>query len=263
MSVPFINDRLPGRMNTSSSRITRDNVAGQIVRFIAFLTLPDAEDTRRLRRMLFETILNKPDDYIRPYEEKQTLNLRKLFVLTQMSRIRGSLPIVVEAKPKEGRPAGRCYMNALNEYWETGNPPVIVLEADYVGGEYLTFLPHAVNFDRRTRKYYDTDINRRVRQFRWAFIIARPHHAIQWYNLPPDTRPQWRDTVGSYDFVMRPDIVIGQLCRETPENSTDTTTEGGIRTMVGVWREFPPDVNGEFISQMMERGMTMDEIANI
>jgi hypothetical protein len=263
MSASFVNDRLPGRMNTSSSRITRENVAGQICRFLATIQLATEDETRQFRRMLFESILNKPEGYIRPYEEKQILNVRKLFVLSQMTRIRGSLPIVVEAKPKEGRPAGRCYMNALNEFWETRNSPVIVLEADNPGGEYITFLPHAINYDRATGKYYDTDINRRVRQFRWAFIIANPHNSIQWYNLPPETRPQWRDVVGSYDFVMRPDIVIGQLCRETPDNSTETTTEGGIRTMVGVWREFPMEQTNRFITQMMERGMRMEEIANI
>jgi hypothetical protein len=33
--------------------------------------------------------------------------------------------------------------------------------------------------------------------------------------------------------------------------------------MVGVWREFPMEQTNRFITQMMERGMTMEEVANI
>jgi hypothetical protein len=61
---------------------------------------------------------------------------------------------VLTTRPKPNRFSGDCYMNAYNEWKETGNEPVIGWECSIVG-RFMSIVPHAFNVDK-DGNHYDT-----------------------------------------------------------------------------------------------------------
>jgi hypothetical protein len=57
-------------------------------------------------------------------------------------------------RPKPNRFSGDCYINAYNEWKQTGNEPVIGWEASILG-RYMSIVPHAFNVDK-DGNHYDT-----------------------------------------------------------------------------------------------------------
>jgi len=69
--------------------------------------------------------------------------------------------IKVHHRPKHNRPTKRCFRNAIDEHTQTGNRVVYVITiADTLfGHSFISYIPHGINYDEKTKTYYDTTDN--------------------------------------------------------------------------------------------------------
>jgi len=93
----------------------------------------------------------------------------------------GKKMIEIHNKPKAGRPIGDCYQNAAKEMMETGNPAIIGFIFGIVGNA-IEVTPHAFNYDKRTKTYYDTDTPRFSSSLgvRAGFTMMSPKASYLW-----------------------------------------------------------------------------------
>jgi hypothetical protein len=69
--------------------------------------------------------------------------------------------IKVHHRPKHNRPPKRCFENAIDEHKKTGNRVVyaIVIADCLFGHHFISYIPHGINYDEKTKTYYDTTDN--------------------------------------------------------------------------------------------------------
>jgi hypothetical protein len=93
----------------------------------------------------------------------------------------GKKMIDIHNKPKAGRPIGDCYQNAAKEMIETGNPAIVGFIFAAVGNA-IEVTPHAFNFNKRTKTYYDTDTPRHCDclGIRAGFTMMSPKASYLW-----------------------------------------------------------------------------------
>jgi len=89
-------------------------------------------------------------------EDIQTKNKIARFLMANTNGL-----IKVHHRPKHNRPTKRCFRNAIDEHNETGNRVVYVITiADTLfGHSFISYIPHAINYDEKTKTYYDTTDN--------------------------------------------------------------------------------------------------------
>ena len=70
-------------------------------------------------------------------------------------------PVWVESRPFHDRLPGFCYKNAAKEFKNTKNPMAIVLSLDLTTKNVAHFYLHAINYDLKTKTYYDRGMTSR------------------------------------------------------------------------------------------------------
>jgi hypothetical protein len=119
-------------------------------------------------------------------------------------------------KPKKGRYSGLCYINAYNEWKQTGNDPVIGWEATHCG-RFVSVVPHAFNRDKEGN-YYDTASNYKTKGANarpcwvrcdgdeaktWLTTFAKFYHSND-IRIMTDL-PAWTDVWGGVNVILHSD----------------------------------------------------------
>ena len=129
----------------------RETIAFAMLEAVQAINPPDVVQKNALVRMLLTG----------DYTDATEADFKKFMGTTEdymKSEAKGVSKAIVN-RPKTGRLSGMCYRNAVAEYYETKNPIVIGWEGVLVGDGYLTVMPHAFNYDKRRKCYYDTACN--------------------------------------------------------------------------------------------------------
>jgi len=105
----------------------------------------------------------------------------------------------IQNRPKPGRLSGFCYRASHEEYLATGNPMVIGWEGVVVGDSYMTIMPHAFNFDKKTKTYYDTASNyHKLDSRRAVWPLVSGNSALARIQASED----FSETYGGFVFVL-------------------------------------------------------------
>lgn len=137
--------------SVSGSYNYRETIAFSMVEAVQAINPPNVAEKNELVRMLLTG--NHTDTTEADF--KKFMGNTEEFMKAEAGGV--SKPILNRSKP--GRLSGMCYRNAIAEYYETKNPIVIGWEGVLAGDGYLTVMPHAFNYDKKRKCYYDTACN--------------------------------------------------------------------------------------------------------
>lgn len=133
----------------------KKTIAYRLLRGVSFLAEHLGEDRNKMVRFF----LNGEGDAT--CDDKTLESLFGQLEEAQKARS-GAYTKRLESRPNKTRPPRKCYNNSYKEWKQSGNRPcigweVIPLATKRSVTNIFLFLPHAVNQDRKTGEYYDTD----------------------------------------------------------------------------------------------------------
>jgi hypothetical protein len=134
-------------------------------------------------------------------------------VFAKMSDVlKGCCYTEVKNIAKPNRFHGNCYKNAWQEFKNTGNEPMVVMECCLMEGGYAIVVPHAINYNAKTGEYYDTTSDTSIRKcLRMSWIIKQGQPLLDWYE---EWHEDWRkteqfaNTYGCYTLLWVDDNLI-------------------------------------------------------
>jgi hypothetical protein len=114
------------------------------------------------------------------------------------------VPLLWRGRPD--RPVGRCYLNAYMEFLATGNPMAYGYKegSALVNDYFVSFIPHAFNYDKATGQYYDTTyfLQDASRETKPVFLITDKVKALYSQDITSKLlTPSIDKTYGGYMFL--------------------------------------------------------------
>jgi len=132
----------------------------------------------------------------------------------EINDITGVYSKLLHNRPKPDRISGRCYMNAYDEWKQTGNEPVIGFEAKFAG-RFVSIVPHAFNIDKKGN-CYDTANDYKCARIRPCWVRVSGKEAKDWLTVFAKhwktgdmtllkTIPVWTDVWGGLAVIVHSD----------------------------------------------------------